>query len=286
MKDIPELPGCGHLGADFPRIYTSHGHSMKTANCLLCHEEFTAQIGVIERITDIKYAAYAQAVNDACNSIQVGAKTTMRVLNELADICNSGDFESGWPVWCVGNFPDTSIAAAMTLPTDDALVKLAKEAHRPTIRITAAPGISPAAKELIEETLDDARWTIAQGKRWAPLVRLIHPGGILSMLITGMSGAEEEKRLVAQRIEENRKSLHATLVIMISDVWVAKPNEKVRPSESPNRTEALLVAAWGAEKIRTMGSQKYTRNPDGTVVFEEFEWDESGSSFNRFSRAT
>ncbi len=27
MKNIPELPGCGHMGADFLRI-TSHGHSL------------------------------------------------------------------------------------------------------------------------------------------------------------------------------------------------------------------------------------------------------------------
>lgn len=285
MKYIPELPSCGHMGAEFARTYTSHGHSMKTANCFLCHEEFMAQISVIERITDNKYAAYAHAVASACGRIQLGAKTTLRVLKALADSCNRGDFESGWPVWCENNFPDIAVAAALTLPTDDALVKRAKEAHRPTMRIPVSPGISTAAKELIEETLDDACWTITQGKRWAPLVQFIHPGGVVSMRIRGMSGVEEEKRLVAQRIEADRKMLNASLVVMITDTWVAKPGEKMRPSESPNRTEALLVAAWGADKISTLGMQGYMRQLDGTVVFEDFEWSESRSNSNRFARA-
>ena len=285
MKFIPEMPSCGHMGADFPRIYTCHGQSMKTANCPLCHQEFTAQTDVIERITDLKYAGYAHAVASACGKIQLGPKTTMLVLEALAEICNSGDFEGGWPVWCENNCPDIAVAAALTLPADAALVKCAKEAHRPTTRIPAAPGISTAARELIEETLDDARWTTMQGKRWAPLAQLIHPRGIQSMRIRGMSGAEEEKRLVAQRIEEDRKSLNASVAIMITDVWVGKREEKMRPSESPNRTEALFVAAWGANKISTLGSQGYTRKLDGTVVFEEFEWEEPGSGENRFAIA-
>ena len=285
MKYNPELPSCGHLGADFPRVYTSHGESMKTANCPLCHQELRARIDAIERITDLKYVAYAHAVASACGSIQLDAKTVLRALKALADVCNSGDFESGWPVWCESNFPNIAVAAALTLPTDDALVEFAKEAHRPMIRIAAALGISTAAKELIEETLDDARWTITQGKKWAPLVQFIHPGGVESMRIRGMSGAEEEKRLIARRIEECRKSLNASLVIMITDVWMGDPGEKMRPSESPNRTEALFVAAWGADKISTLGSQGYARKLDGTVVFEEFEWGESGLGCNRFAIA-
>jgi hypothetical protein len=255
---------------------------MKTSNCPLCHEELTAQIGVIEGITDKRYAGFAHAVACACGSIQLGVGTTLRVLKALADVCNGGDFESGWPVWCENNFPDIAIAAALTLPTDISLVKRAKEALRPTIRIPAVPGISTEAKELIEETLDDARWTIVQGKRWAPLAQLIHPGGVENMRIRGMSGTEEEKSLVAQRIEEERKKLNASLVIMISDVWVAKPGDRMRPSESPNRTEALIVAAWGADKVSTLGLEGYTREFDGTVVFEEFEWSGSGSDGNRF----
>ena len=57
MKYIPEMPSCGHMGADFPRVYTTRGQAMKTANCPLCHQELTAQTAVIERITDLKYAA-------------------------------------------------------------------------------------------------------------------------------------------------------------------------------------------------------------------------------------
>jgi roadblock/LC7 domain-containing protein len=249
----------------------------------VCHEEFTEMLGIIESIADIRIADYAHKVASACGSIQLDAKTTMLVLLALADIANSGNFQSGWPVWCDSNFSEVALAAALTLPTDDALVKLAEEAHRPTIRIPAFPGISDAAKELIEETLDDARWTTMQGKRWAPLVQFIHPGGVQSMRIRGMTGAEEEKRLVAQRIEESRKSLNASLVIMISDAWVGAPGDKVRPSSSPNRTEALTVAAWGADKVSTLGSLAYTRSLDGTVLFEAFRWSASELDRNKFA---
>ena len=282
MKNIPELPGCGHMGADLLRIYTSHGHSMKTKNCQPCHLELSAKLDVIERMPG-KYAAYALAVSSACDSIQLGARTTLKALNALADISNSRDFEAGWPVYCENNFQPIAVAAALTLPRDEELVKHAKEAYRPTLHIPTAPRISVEAKQLIEETLDDARWTITQGKRWAPLVQLIHPAGVQSMRIRGMSGAEEEKRLLARRIEESRKRLNASAVIMISDTWVGKPGEKMRPSESPNRTEALTVAAWGADKVSSLASLAYTRSLDGTVLFDEFEWSTSESDRNRFA---
>src|ERR1039457_3348711 len=135
MKYIPELPSCGHMGADFPRIYTSHGHSWKTEQCALCHEEFTGMLGIIESIADIRIADFAHKVASACGSIQLDAKTTILVLRALADIANSGDFRSGWPEWCDSNFSEFAVAAALPPPTDEALVKRAKEAHRPTIRI-------------------------------------------------------------------------------------------------------------------------------------------------------
>jgi hypothetical protein len=285
MRSIPELPSCGHMDAEFARTYTSHGRSWKSVQCPLCHEEFTEMLGIIEPIADLRIADYAHNVAIVCWSIQLDAKTTMLVLRALAEVANRGDFQSGWPAWCFGNFSEVAVAAALILPTDDALVKLAKEAHRPMIRIPAAPGISPAAKELIEETLDDARWTITQGKKWALLVQFFHPGGVESMRIRSMSGTEEDKGLVAQRIEESRKSLGASLVVLIGDVWVGKPGEKMRPSESPNKTEALIVAVWGADKISTVGSQGYTRQLDGTVVFDEFRWGEFGSDSNRYARA-
>ena len=103
MKNIPELPGCGHMGADVLRIYTSHGHSMKTKNCQPCHLELSAQLDVIERMPS-KYAVCALAVSSACDSNQLGAKTTLKALNALADISNSGDFEAGRPVYCENNF--------------------------------------------------------------------------------------------------------------------------------------------------------------------------------------
>jgi len=282
MKDIPELPSCGHVGADFLRIYTSHGRSMKTRNCQLCHFEFIDQCSTIERVPH-KYASYAHAVAGACQLIQLGAKTTLRVLGALADICNSGDFESGWAVWCERNFPEIYVAAALTLPMDEALVKLAKEAHRPTIRLAAAPGMSSSVKEVIEGALDDARWTITQGKKWAPLVKFIHSAGIQSVRIRGLNGADGERMQVAQRIESDRKKLNASLVIMVTDTWVAKHGEAMRPSMSPTKQEALFVAVWGADRISTMGMSKYTRGLDGSVVFNEFKWYEPGSGINRFA---
>ncbi len=282
MKNIPELPGCGHMGADLLRIYTSHGHSMKTKKCQPCHLELSAKLDVIERMPG-EYAAYALAVSSACDSIQLGARTTLKALNALADISNSGDFEAGWPVYCENNFQQIAVAAALTLPRDEELVKHAKEAHRPTLRIPTAPRISVEAKQLIEETLDDARWTITQGKRWAPLVQLIHPAGVQSMRIRGFSGTEEEKRLITRHIEEERLSLNASLVVMVSDVWVGASGDRVRPSKSPNRTEALTVAAWGADKVSSLASLAYTRSLDGTVLFDEFEWSTSESDRNRFA---
>ena len=128
MKYIPELPSCGHMGADFPRIYTSHGHSWKTAQCAFCHGDFMQMLAVIEPIADIRIADFAHKVASACGSIQLGARTTMLVLRALADIADKGDFQSGWPAWCDSSFSEVAVAAALTLPTDDALVKLAKEA--------------------------------------------------------------------------------------------------------------------------------------------------------------
>lgn len=282
MKDILELPGCGHMGADFLRVYTSHGRSMRTKNCQPCHLEVSAQLGVIERIPS-EYAPYAHAVSCAGDAIQLGAKTTLKVLNALADISKSGDFERVWPTWCKNNCPEIAVAAALILPLDEELVKCAKEAHRPTLRIPAAPRISTEAKELIEETLDQARWAITQGKKWAPLVQLMHRGGVENMRVRGLSGAEEEKRLVTRHIEEERLRLNASLVVMISDVWVGASGEKIRPSASPNRTEALMVAAWGADKASTLGTLTYTRNLDGTVIFGEFQWSDSESDRNRFA---
>ena len=282
MKDIPELPSCGHLGADLLRVYTSRDRSMKTKNCQLCHLELTAQLGVIERVPRNR-AAYAHAVSSACASIQLGANLTLQVLTALAGICNNGDFKRGWPAWCEQNFDEMAVAAALIIPLDAGLVKRAKEAHRPTLRIPAVPRISSEAKELIEETLDGACWTTVQGKRWAPMVQLIHGAGVQNMRIRGLSGAEEEKRLAAQHIEEERSRLNASLVIMISDVWVGVPGDKVRASASPNRTEALMVAVWGADKVSTLGSLPYTRSLDGTVIFGEFQWSDSGSDRNKFA---
>jgi hypothetical protein len=282
MKNIPELPGCGHMGADFLRIYTSHGHSMKTKNCQPCHLELSAKLDVIERMPN-KYAVYALAVSSACDSIQLGAKTTLKVLNALADISNSGDFAAGWPVYCEVNFHEIAVAAALTLPMNDELVKRAKQAHRPTLPIPPAPRISTEAKELIEETLDQARWAITQGKRWAPLVQLMHRGGVENMRIRGFGGTEEEKRIIARQIEEERLRLNASLVVMVSDAWVGASGDRVRPSKSPNRTEALTVAVWGADKVSTLGSLAYTRSLDGTVIFAEFEWGEPSSNCNIFA---
>ena len=91
-------------------------------------------------------------------------------------------------------------------------------------RIPTAPRISVEAKQLIEETLDQARWTIMQGKKWAPMAQIIHPGGVENMRIRGFSGAEDEKRLIARHIEEERLRLNASLVVMVSDVWVVAPS--------------------------------------------------------------
>ena len=64
---------------------------MKTKNCQPCHLELSAKLDVIERMPG-EYAAYALAVSSACDSIQLGARTTLKALNALADISNSGDF--------------------------------------------------------------------------------------------------------------------------------------------------------------------------------------------------
>ena len=200
MKNIPKLPGCGHLGADFFRIYTSHGHSMTTKNCQPCHLELSAKLEVIESMPS-KYAAYALAVSSACDSIHLGAKTTFKALNALADISNSGDFEAGWPVYCENNFQQIAVAAALTLPMDEELVKHAKEAYRPTLRIPTAPRILTEAKELIEETLDQARWAITQGKRWAPLVQVMHRGGVRNI-------ANQRIRVGSGRREEAYRPAH------------------------------------------------------------------------------
>jgi hypothetical protein len=144
--------------------------------------------------------------------------------------------------------------------------------------------------EVIQSSLSKARSVIEAGGTWSPLLHILHPEEIVSARFPGLSEDPREKGRVISQISSKMKELNATLAIMITDTWVA--DEKWRNSVHrsmqtpfPGRADALVVAIWGPDGVATCGMQMYKRDPNGKVVFESFEWEQSsGGSLCRFAR--
>jgi hypothetical protein len=131
----------------------------------------------------------------------------------------------------------------------------------------------PTVAKVIEETLTEARRTVAAGEFWPLTTRIIHPDGIQTLRARGYEGTLEQKRQIAITTEATRKALNASAVIMVSDAWTCTSEEDGRPSLSPNRTEALIVVFWGADHISRIAAEPYSRS-NGDVEFQplaEFE---------------
>lgn len=127
--------------------------------------------------------------------------------------------------------------------------------------------VPPTVAKVIEETLTEARRTVAAGEFWPLTTRIIHPDGIQTLRARGYEGTLEQKRQIATTTESTRKALNASAVIMVSDAWTCPPEGNGRPSLSPNRTEALIVVFWGADNISCFAAQPYTRS-NGKVEFK------------------
>jgi len=133
--------------------------------------------------------------------------------------------------------------------------------------------VPPQPTKAIEETLAEARRTVAATEFWPLTTRIIHPDGIQTLRVRGYKGTLEQKRQIAIITESSRRALNASAVIMVSDAWTCPPKENGRPSLSPNRTEGLIVVSWGADHISWIAAQPYTRS-NGKVEFQplaEFE---------------
>jgi hypothetical protein len=84
------------------------------------------------------------------------------------------------------------------------------------------------------------RRCVEHGERVNSLVALF-PGGV-GFRQTGFASAEEKKEVFGQAANYLAQR-GARLAVLIADTWVGSPGWKDRPSDDPNRTEALLVQA-------------------------------------------
>jgi hypothetical protein len=138
--------------------------------------------------------------------------------------------------------------------------------------------------ELVEQTLQEARKTIEAGAEWRPEVHIFHAGGseIMSIDPVIMSTVREKQELTAI-ISERMKHCNAILAVMVADAWVATDNVRRLDLNVPfpGRLEALTATVWGPSQPTLMGTQTYSRAPDGKPVFQEFSWD--GRCVNRFA---
>ncbi len=125
----------------------------------------------------------------------------------------------------------------------------------------------PTVARVIEETLTEARRTVAAGEFWPLTAQIIHPDGIQTLRARGYEGKLEQKRQIAITTEAARKALNASAVVIVSDAWTCLSEENGRPSLSPNRTEALIVMFWGADHISRAAAQPYTRS-NSNVEFQ------------------
>ncbi len=133
--------------------------------------------------------------------------------------------------------------------------------------------------EVLQRSLSEARSVIEAGGTWSPLVHILHPEGMQSMRIKGMSADLREKDRVARLIIADMKELNAIVAIMITDNWVADEtwgNSVHRSMQAPfpGRAQALVVAIWGPDGVATCGMQMYRRSANGKVEFEELKWQE------------
>jgi hypothetical protein len=137
-------------------------------------------------------------------------------------------------------------------------------------------------EQLIEMSLIEARLAIELGRTWSPLVHIIHPHGVKSVVIRGIEGDSRPKNKIAHLINSWRKKLNGSLVITITANWVGDdackyPLPRSLRNPFPGGREALIVAIWGLNGAASRGLQAYTRCADGTVVFDDLEWQEPSS---------
>lgn len=143
-------------------------------------------------------------------------------------------------------------------------------------------------EELIELSLSEARSAIEEDGSWEPLVHIVHPKGVESIVIRGMGADPRQKDQLASRINSRLRELNGLLVIMVTDCWVSKriPGKSMTPSpQTPflHLAEALMVSVWGPDGVATCGVQKYRSCADGKVEFDELKWEKPSTEF-RFAR--
>lgn len=138
--------------------------------------------------------------------------------------------------------------------------------------------------DLVEQALQEARKTIEAGAELSPEVHILHAGGteIMSIDPVIMSTVRNKQELTAI-ISERMKRCNAILAVMVADAWVSTDNVRRLDLNVPfvGRLEALTATVWGPSQPTMMGTQTYSRAPDGKLVFKEFSWD--GRCVNRFA---
>lgn len=93
---------------------------------------------------------------------------------------------------------------------------------------------------IVERSAAFGRRCVEHGERVNSLVALF-PGGV-GFRQTGFVSAEEKKEVLGQAANYLAQR-GARLAVLINDTWVGSPEWEGRPSDDPNRTEALLVQA-------------------------------------------
>ena len=139
-----------------------------------------------------------------------------------------------------------------------------------------------------QRSLSEARSVIEAGGTWSPLVHILHPEGMQSIRIRGVSADQREEDRIASLISSKMKELNAIVTIVITNNWIADEtggNSVHRSMQTPfpGWAEALAVEMWWRDEVATCGMQVYRRGANGKVEFEELEWYEPSTEF-RFAR--
>lgn len=93
---------------------------------------------------------------------------------------------------------------------------------------------------IVGRAAEFGRSCVEHGERVNSLVAMF-PGGV-GFLQTGFTNAKEKEEVFGQAANYLAQR-GASLAVLVVDTWAASPGWEGRPSDDPNRTEAVLVQA-------------------------------------------
>jgi len=120
-------------------------------------------------------------------------------------------------------------------------------------------------------------------KDMAPLWHIITPDGEPDLIIMTPWNGDFEKKLAVARVKQIAHEHNATAVCFVTECWMLEakippgtPNtsrhkdrmlERMgRPSESPNRIEAVMILAHDKERTIAKGLQTIRDKPGGRII--------------------